>query len=171
MACSYAGGTGGLPPRPGRLRLTRVEQGRLWMNETCQIGREEIPLGAGATRADMPALGAGFLLDAATVARLGEPRAPGVDQDDGPASTHSQTRQPLDKHARRTELDRLPVGLLPRPIGELLQVKGAAQPQHPMGQLPVTALARGRQLPVDLAPPGLHLPLALGHLPALSGLA
>ena len=36
-----------------------------------------------------------------------------------------------------------------------------------MGELPVTALARGGQLPVDFAPPGLHLPLALGHLPAL----
>ncbi len=137
------------------------------MNEAGQIGREEIALGAGATRTDLPALGARFLLDPATVTRLGEPRTPGVDRDDGPASTHSQTGQSLDKHARRTEVDRLPVGLLPRPIGELLQVKGAAQPQHPMGQLPVAALARGGQLPVQLAPPGLHLPLAFGHLPAL----
>ena len=31
----------------------------------------------------------------------------------------------------------------------------------------MAALARGRQLPVDFAPPSLHLPLALGHLPAL----
>ena len=36
-----------------------------------------------------------------------------------------------------------------------------------MGQLPVAARARGGQLPVQFAPPDLHLPLALGHLPAL----
>ena len=137
------------------------------MNEAGQRGREEIALGTGATRAPLPALRAGFLLDAATVARLGEPCAPGVDQDDGPASTHSQAGQPLDKHARRAALDRLPVGLLPRPIGELFQVKGAPQPQHPMGQLPVTALAGGRELAVEFAPPGQHLALAFGHLPAL----
>ena len=137
------------------------------MNEACQIGREEIALGADATGAHLPALRAGFLLDAATVARLGESRAPGVDRDDGPASARSQAGQPLDQHARRTELDRLPVGLLPRPIRELFQLEGAAHPQHPMGQLPVTALARGRELAVEFAPPGLHLPLAFGDLPAL----
>ncbi len=46
MACSYAGGTGGLPPRPGDLRLTRLEQGGLWMDEAGQKGAEEVPLGA-----------------------------------------------------------------------------------------------------------------------------
>ena len=56
MACSYAGGTGGLPPRPGFPRLTRVEQGRLRMNKACQEGAEEIPLRADATWALMPAL-------------------------------------------------------------------------------------------------------------------
>src|SRR5258706_1719327 len=63
---------GGLPPRPGRTRLTHAEQGRVWINEACQIGREEIALSAGPTLlAGMPALGARFLLHAATVARLG----------------------------------------------------------------------------------------------------
>ena len=100
MACSYADGTGGLPPRPGRLRLTRVEQGCVWMNEARQIRREEIRLCTGAAGADLPALRTGFLLDPATRARLGEPRAPGVDQDDGPASKCRQTGQPLDKHYR-----------------------------------------------------------------------
>src|SRR5262245_21570945 len=109
MACSYADGTGGLPPRPGGLRLTRVEQGRLWIHKARQIRREEIRLCTGATGAHLPALRAGFLLDPATGARLGEPRAPGVDRDDRPASTPSQTGQPLDKQARRGELDRLPV--------------------------------------------------------------
>src|SRR5262245_58788358 len=33
--------------------------------------------------------------------------------------------------------------------------------------MPVTALARGREPPVQFAPPGLHLALALAHLPAL----
>src|ERR1051326_184155 len=97
MACSYAGGTGGLPPRPGRLGLTRVEQGRLWIHEAGQIGGEEIALGARATGADLPALGARFLLAPPTVTGLGESRAPSVDQHDGPASTRSQTGQPLDK--------------------------------------------------------------------------
>ena len=46
-------------------------------------------------------------------------------------------------------------------------MKGAAQRQHPVGQLPMAALARGGQLPVHLAPSGLHLPLAFGDLPAL----
>ena len=45
------------------MRLTCIEQGRLWVDETGQIGREEIALGARAARAPMPALGAGFLLD------------------------------------------------------------------------------------------------------------
>jgi hypothetical protein len=63
MACSYAGGTGGLPPRPDRFGLTRVEQGDVWIDEPSQIGAEEILLRAGPTRAHMPALRAGFLLD------------------------------------------------------------------------------------------------------------
>src|SRR5258706_7771132 len=62
---------GGLPPRPGGVRLARVEQGCVWMNKACQIGREEIALGTGPTGTGMPALGTGFLLDPATVARLG----------------------------------------------------------------------------------------------------
>src|SRR5258708_17052661 len=61
---------GGLPPRPGRVRLTRVEQGGCWVNKACQQGREEVPLRASPTGTGMPALGAGFLLDPATVARL-----------------------------------------------------------------------------------------------------
>src|SRR5690242_8732247 len=105
MACSYAGGTGGLPPRPGFLRLTRVEQGRLGMDKACQPGREEIALRAGPAGTAMPALGTGLLLDLATVTRLGQSRAPGVDEHDRPASTHSQTRQALNKHPRRTQLD------------------------------------------------------------------
>jgi hypothetical protein len=36
-----------------------------------------------------------------------------------------------------------------------------------MGELAMAALARGGQLPVQVAPPRLHLALALGHLPAL----
>src|SRR5260221_14692378 len=62
---------GGLPPRPGTVRLTRVEQGSLGINEACQPGREEIALGTGPTGTGVPALGARFLLDPATVARLG----------------------------------------------------------------------------------------------------
>ena len=62
------------------------------MNEAGQIRREEIALGAGAAGTLMPALGARFLLDSATVTRLGEPGAPGIDVDDRPASTRSQTR-------------------------------------------------------------------------------
>ena len=69
------------------------------------------------------------------------------------------------------QLDRLPVGLLPRPIGELFQVKGAPHPQHPMGELPVTALARGRQLAVEFAPPGLHLAAGAWRPSSASGLA
>ena len=133
MACSYAGGTGGLPPRPGFPRLTRVKQGRLWIDEASQIRREKIPLGARAARADLPALRTRFLLDAPTVTGLGEPRAPGVDQHDGPASTHSQTGQPLDKHARCAELNRLPVGPLPRPIGELHEAERRSPAPAPGG--------------------------------------
>src|SRR5215813_4186456 len=62
---------GGLPPRPSRMGLTHVEQRGFGINETGQIGREEIPLGADAAEADMPALRAGFLLDSATGAHLG----------------------------------------------------------------------------------------------------
>ena len=62
---------GGLPPRPGGVRLTRVEQRGCWMDEACQIGREEIALGASPTGTGMPTLRARFLLDPATVARLG----------------------------------------------------------------------------------------------------
>src|SRR5258707_11796518 len=63
---------GGLPPRPGGVRLTRVEQGGCWINEACQQGREEVALGTGPTPlAGMPALGARFLLDPAAVAGLG----------------------------------------------------------------------------------------------------
>ena len=118
------------------------------MDEAGQIGREEIALGTGATRADMPALRARFLRDPATMTRLGESCPPGIDRDDGPASTRRQARQSLDKHPWGTELDRLAIGPLPRSIGELLQLEGAAQRQHPMGELPVAALARGGQLPV-----------------------
>src|SRR5215472_11970030 len=39
-----------------------------------------------------------------------------------------------------------------------------------MSQLPMTALARGRQPPVDLAPLRLDLALALAHLPAVLAL-
>src|SRR5260221_9881136 len=62
---------GGLPPRPRRLGLAYVEQGGVWIHEASQMGREEIPLGASPTGTSVPALGAGFLLDPATVARLG----------------------------------------------------------------------------------------------------
>src|SRR5258708_23983891 len=63
---------GGLPPRPGRVRLTYVEQGRVSINEACQQGREEVALGTGPTPlAGMPALGARFLLDPAAVAGFG----------------------------------------------------------------------------------------------------
>src|SRR5262249_30242204 len=50
---------------------------------------------------------------------------------------------------------------------ELLQVKGVAHQEHSVSELPVTAFARGGEPPVEFAPPGLHLPLALAHLPAL----
>src|SRR6266851_2488665 len=115
---------GGLPPRPRRLGLTYVEQGRLGIHEACQIGREEIALSAGPTGTGMPALGARFLLHAATMARLGESCPPGIDRHDGPASTSSQARQPLDEHPRRAELDRLAIGSLPGPIGEVFQLNG-----------------------------------------------
>ena len=97
---------GGLPPRPGFPRLTRVEQGGFWMNEPSQIRREEIPLGARAAGTDVPAIRTGLLLDSATVTGLGEARAPGVDQNNGPASTRSQARHPQDIHPRRTQLPR-----------------------------------------------------------------
>src|ERR1051326_1225048 len=100
------------------------------MDKACQRGREEIPLGTGPAGTDMPALRAAFLLDLATVTRLRESRAPGVDQDDRPASTHSQAGQPLDKHPRRAELDGRAVGPLPGPIRQLLQLEGVAQCEH-----------------------------------------
>src|SRR5258708_22906102 len=40
---------GGLPPRPGLTRLTYAEQGCVWVDEACQMGREEIALGTGPT--------------------------------------------------------------------------------------------------------------------------
>src|SRR5260370_3108212 len=70
---------GGLPPRPGGVRLTRVEQEGCWIHEASQPGREKVALGTGPTGTGMPALGARFLLHQATVARLGQPRSPGVD--------------------------------------------------------------------------------------------
>src|SRR5258706_7053278 len=134
------------------------------------MGREETPMALGPTGPGMPALGTGFLLDPATVARLGYPGSPGIDVHDRPASTLSQARQPLDKHPRRAELDRLAIGPLPRAIGKVFELEGAAQCQHPMGELPMTALARGGEFPVELTPTGLDLALAFGHLPALAAL-
>src|SRR5713101_6452806 len=104
---------GGLPPRPRRLGMARVEQGRVWINKACQPGREEIALSASPTGTDMPALGARFLLDPAAVAGLGEFCPPGIDRHDGPASTLSQARQALDKHPRRAELNRFAIAPLP----------------------------------------------------------
>ncbi len=116
----------------------------------------------------MPTLGAGFLLHAATVAGLGESCPPGIDVHDGPASTLSQAGQALDKHPRRAELDRFAIAPLPGAIGEVFQLKGIPQHHQSMGQLPVAALAGGRQLPVHLASTGLDLPLACGDMPALA---
>src|SRR5260370_38595231 len=62
---------GGLPPRPGRVRLPHAEPGPVWIHKASQQGREEVALRASPTGTGMPALGAGFLLDPATVARLG----------------------------------------------------------------------------------------------------
>src|SRR5258706_1048952 len=133
---------GGLPPRPGLTRLTRIEQGGCWIHEACQPGREEIALRASPTGAGMPALGARFLLDPAAVAGLGESCPPGIDVHDGPASTHSQARQSFDKHPRRAELDRSAIAPLPGAIRQLLQLEGACQWQHPIGQLPMASPAR-----------------------------
>src|SRR5260221_1663323 len=96
---------GGLPPRPGLTRLAYVEQGRLWIHAACQIGREEVPLGTGPTGTGMPALGAGVLLHAATVAGLGESCPPGIDVHDRPASTSSQAGQALHKKPQRTQFN------------------------------------------------------------------
>src|SRR6266851_467767 len=115
---------GGLPPRPRRLGLARVEQGRVWINTACQPGREEAPLRAGPTGTGMPALGAGFLLDPAAVAGLGEFCPPGIDRHDGPASTLSQAGQAFDEHPRRAELHRFAIAPLPGPIGEVFQLNG-----------------------------------------------
>src|SRR6266851_8649773 len=161
---------GGLPPRPGTVRLAYVEQGGVWIHEACQQGREEVALGTGPTGTGMPALGAGFLLHAATVAGLGESCPPGIDVHDGPASTSSQAGQAFDKHPRRAELDRLAIGSLPGPIGEVFQLNGIPHHQQSMGQLPVAARAGGRQLPVDLAPPRLGLALTLRDMPAFLAL-
>jgi hypothetical protein len=97
---------GGLPPRPGTVRLARIEQGSLGIHEACQISAEEIALGAGPTLlARVPALGARFLLDPATVARLAQLGPLGVDGNTGRASTSSQARQPLNKYPWGTQLD------------------------------------------------------------------
>src|SRR5260370_10427652 len=96
---------GGLPPRPGRVRLTYVEQGRVWINKACQQGREEIALSASPTGTGMPALGARFLLDPAAVAGLGELCPPGVDPHERAARTPSHAGQTPVKQPRRAELN------------------------------------------------------------------
>src|SRR5260221_7904600 len=161
---------GGLPPRPGRVRLAYVEQGRLWIHAACQQGGEEVPLGTGPTGTGMPALGAGVLLHAATVAGLGESCPPGIDVYDRPASTSSQAGQALDKHPQRTQFNPFAIAPLPGPIGAGFQLKGSSQHHQSMGQLPVAALAGGGKPPMELAPPRSPLALAPGDLPALCAL-
>src|SRR5262249_30944321 len=119
---------------------------------------------------DVPALPQWFLLHRTAVAALREPGPSGVELDDLPASKRRQAGEERDEHPRSTASNRAPKVLLPRPVGDLLQVEGAAQGQDPMGELPVAALARGRELAVDLAPPRLDLALSLGDLPAFASL-
>src|SRR5258705_3224263 len=92
--------------RPGGVRLTRVEQRGCWVNKACQVSRKEIALRLRATGADMPALAQALRGYVPTGARLAQLGSPGIDRDDRPASTCSQAGQPLDKHSRRTHLDR-----------------------------------------------------------------
>src|SRR5260370_19537419 len=118
----------------------------------------------------MPALGACYFFARVAVARWGKSRSRGIDGQDGPASTSSQARQPLDEHPWGTALHRFAIGPLPGAIGEVFQLEGVTQRQHPMGELAVTGLARGGEFPVHLTSTGLRLALALGHLPALAAL-
>ena len=160
----------GFPTSPGRSGLTRLQHGGVRVHETGQVGTVQVSLGRDSAVAHVPALRERFLLHRAAVAALREPGPPGVQLDHLPASTRSQAGEERDKHPRGAASDRAPKLFLPRSIGDLLQVEGVPQRQHPMGKLPIAALVRGREPAVHLAPPCLDLPLALAHLPALLAL-
>src|SRR5262249_8882356 len=128
------------------------------------------PLGGDPAVAPVPALRERFLLHRTAVTALRQPGLPGVQLDHLPASTCSQARQERDEHPRGTAPDRAPEVLLPRPVRDLFQVEGAPEREDPMSELPVAALARGREPAVHLAPLRLHLPLAFRNLPAVLAL-
>src|SRR5215472_2466871 len=117
------------------------------MNKACPLGREAIARRCYATGADMPALAQALRGHAPPGPRLGYLGwgylgwgylgPPGVDRGARPASTRSQAGHPVDKQPRCAPLDRAPSGLVPGPIGAVLQVEGVAQRQHPMGQHPM----------------------------------
>jgi hypothetical protein len=158
----------GFPTSPGYFRLACLQHGGFGVHEPGQMRTVQVSLGRDSTGTRMPALPQRLVLDRPAMAALRELGPPGVQLDHVPASTRSQAGEERDNGPRGTPTDRAPKLFLPGAIGELFQLEGAPQRQHPMGQLAVAALARGRQLAVHFTPPRLDLAPAFGDYPAVA---
>jgi hypothetical protein len=120
----------GFPTSPGVLGLACLQHGGFWVHKTRQVGAVEVSLGGNATRAAVPALPQGLLLDRPAVAALRELRPPGAQLDHLPARLSSQAGEERNEHSRGRAVDGTTKGFLPGAIGNSFQVEGAPHGQH-----------------------------------------